>query len=346
MAISGVVAASALGVFSALLRTIRTTEAVGALNVASGSIDDHLRLLVRNLGGGALHPGQLVYIQNSANVIEGRATDRLTLARAVGDGVLADDTSSGGEDIELKFEAVEAEAGAPQCPLTTVPRTLDGLAPVYENAVTFFGVGTPVLLVSDGRASIYRGASALEIERDSSDEDFQDCEFRVELDPEFGSDPITIRGDVAIFPLRLESLQLVGQTLPAPLLVTTRSATHARVDTATVVQRESLEFWPTAFDFQVQAGFDVGKDGVVGDSEWTFADRTACTSWPSCVQGITDDVQDMRQLRYGVVLGAPARPSGMPSTAQLAGSDVVNSTKFHLRALQGRATLRNTVQRR
>jgi prepilin-type N-terminal cleavage/methylation domain-containing protein len=105
LAISSIVAAAATSVFSPLLRTIKQTDDIATLNSGTAHVDDYLRTLTRNLGGGALHPGDLITVLNGADATGTVRADRLIIARALGSGVYASAASGSGASLTLSFSA-------------------------------------------------------------------------------------------------------------------------------------------------------------------------------------------------------------------------------------------------
>jgi prepilin-type N-terminal cleavage/methylation domain-containing protein len=346
LAISSIVAAAATSVFSPLLRTIKQTDDIATLNSGTAHVDDYLRTLTRNLGGGALHPGDLITVLNGADATGTVRADRLIIARALGSGVYASAASGSGASLTLSFSAVTAEAGGPQCPLTSVPMV--SAQPSYDEAITFFGIGTPVLVLSPDRAAIYRGTSALTIDSVESSATFQDCSYTVALDALYAHASIAPTSTLALFPLRIERIGLADHALPAPLKIDVFSAAQFDVGSATTLSESATELWPAVFDFQAQLGFDLPPgDGLIASEEWAFKGTQTCPAWPTCLPAMVGGAttRHLRAFRFGVLLGALRRTPDHNGSAQHLFNELpVSSSSYVQRAVTGQVTLRNGAQ--
>ncbi len=327
LAMAGIIAIAAASLFPPIYRIVRQTDGTAALNAGAAAIDDHLRVLIRNLGGGSLHPGNLIAVKSNTGA---GASDELVIVRAVGNGVFASSVTGGAGAPNLIFNAVTAEAGVPQCPLIALTADPDP----YLNAVTLFGSQTPVALLIGDDVFLYEvDGAGLVIDTVP----FQRCNVTLTLAAGW-SPPSSVVGNVALFPVRVEHVHMVGTVIPAPLVVKTRTPnTRELSDPIGVISPPPAELWPEVFDFQVQLGFDANDNGIIASSEWDLA--TGCASgWPAC---LTKPRLEMRAVRFGVVLGALSRRDGVTSTAHVFSQPDVSSTTHTLRPLHATVMLRN-----
>jgi prepilin-type N-terminal cleavage/methylation domain-containing protein len=347
LSIAGIVAVTAASVFTPLTRSMKLSERQSQLNAAAHLIDDHLRMLLRNLGGGALDPGHLVYVHSSADVYGDVKADRLIISRALANGVMANAATppEGGASITLNFTRVTAEGGGVQCPLTSVPS--DAGVMNYAEALTFYGVDTPVLLLSGDRAAAYVVTSALNIVGGApTSPTFQDCSLTVGLDSMFNQEPLAAAGPVAIFPARRELVYLDGPSLPAELVLHTITPIQSLVGAPVELNTTRAVMWHRAFDFQIHLGLDAApRDGVISDGEWALDGSEGCAAWPSCLSTLVSGARpvDLRMARFGAVIGNLApNPGSAGAVARVLDSVLIERDDHVLRAVSGQTTFRNS----
>lgn len=326
-ALAGVITTAAVGAFAALNRNLTRTEMESRVSDDSKTLVDLLVSELQGVGGGPVRPWMALYVEDGGSAAfnaragnfgqtGGQRSDRVTFATLIPTKQCTIQTFTGSGNTGT----VTTEGSNTTCclkQLASAARLNDAETAIHLYAI----VGQQWRQISIENIDV----AACKAEWNAGPLS------AIDAPPAAPSDFI----DGALAPVSIVTIYHVEAT--NELMVFRDQADFRGMDVSVDPTTETRRIASDIFDFQVQLAYDTEPDGRIRDDtsttdEWLYNVPNETTAF---------DIEDLRMVGIGAVVGIKVTDPTYTSTAQVLGGPVITRERFHIRGAMGRAALRN-----